>query len=816
MVATTTFRELLEQTDCRDVARTLWGEPVKVTSKRNLYHHKGGENTASLWVYADGFKNHGTGGEGGGIYAFIEYALECDRSRARQWLAEWHHQPTHQQAPRKPTPAQKQIIPLLPDQGWQSSAGKLVATCEAALWSDKGIPALDYLRHRGLIDDTIQAWQLGYHVQQNCITIPEYEGNTLVRVHRRFLSPDAQIRYQCITGSKITLYGGDLLDPNKPVVFVFGEFDALLGNQIAGDLAVFVTTGSDSNRLPKHWSAQLGGMEPFILCHDNDASGQQVATAEGLARLRLPTPTVITSTPSGKDLTDLVLLGGDLRGWLASVLEQAHQIIETRHTEPEQRAAPRPAWSSSMLPGYIHYLLNSDVPERALVLLALAAIGKLNQPATLSELADQDLFLGDAVIHLQSRTLRNILERDAGVVFDFRKDLYTWDWEDQESQVSKTFRNSPKRGRPGTVIQLKSPDDFDLDEEIWANIYRRYFPQGDKAELLPDLTIEHVQDSAQRDKSVPAAHIPRAHAEVMADDHVVTVYAEQDPDKRSMRIEAAERAFRKIQNQPFTRRSLTLPTWTIRNLTDFRAALYMNVTEQETDKNGECQRSSAYFALMLGTTRTTAINIASRLKDCIVQERMPLTPVKIQVESQIGANLGGHPMLYEVYDPVNDTTKTYSGFWSGAQAQVAAALRSQHEVSVLVQPANKQKIVSWEQPERPVRQRREQLPIATDAPVETAAPEAPTETLPRPVQVQWPVFDTPRQAYAWKLMINLLVRAKRIRLVGRGLYSRTGELLVHEPTTRDILFYLGATSLRSGDSPPTLETSIVSPDFSKG
>ncbi len=44
-----------------------------------------------------------------------------------------------------------------PSMDWQEAAQRIVADCEAKLWSDAGAKALDYLGKRGLADDTLRA-----------------------------------------------------------------------------------------------------------------------------------------------------------------------------------------------------------------------------------------------------------------------------------------------------------------------------------------------------------------------------------------------------------------------------------------------------------------------------------------------------------------------------------------------------------------------------------------------------------------------------------------------------------------------------------
>jgi hypothetical protein len=321
-----TIRDILDRVSCRDIARVIRGEPAQSKGKGDFYHQKEGERTPSLWITDIGFTNFGTGGQRGGKLDYIQYELDCDRDQAKQWLVD------HFGDNPLPPPLPKQSIRLErpddpPDEIWQQRQKRLVHTGAQTLWSKRGREALDYLRGRGLSDDTIRTAGLGYDIRENCILIPEYEDSALVRVHRRFMSPNAPERYKCIGGSKITLYQGHLIQNGKPVILVFGEFDALIGQQVAGERATFVTLGGDSNHLPRRWREKLANVELFILCHDNDKSGEYIAGTKG-AHLGLPEPTLVTSVPIAKDLNEFSTNGGNVWAWVTEVLATAAAVVD--------------------------------------------------------------------------------------------------------------------------------------------------------------------------------------------------------------------------------------------------------------------------------------------------------------------------------------------------------------------------------------------------------------------------------------------------------------------------------------------------------
>ena len=72
--------------------------------------------------------------------------------------------PTRHVHPGMNTPATIIETPAYraPQTNWQAAARQALVLCERALWSDAGQPALDYLRRRGLYDETIRYWRLGW------------------------------------------------------------------------------------------------------------------------------------------------------------------------------------------------------------------------------------------------------------------------------------------------------------------------------------------------------------------------------------------------------------------------------------------------------------------------------------------------------------------------------------------------------------------------------------------------------------------------------------------------------------------------------
>jgi len=185
----------------------------------------------------------------------------------------------------RPTPKPAAIIKP-PSADWQNVALLLVADFEMVLWSDVGKRALDWLRsERGLSDDTIRAWRLGYcpadgnlgELYCDCgVTIPWADATgRLWKVNVR--RPTGEPKYRALKGSVSNgaLFGADRLT-GKPDLFVTeGEFDAMLLHQAIGDVADVVTLGSESGRLCDNWLAALLTVKRFFCVHRRRRSGRK-------------------------------------------------------------------------------------------------------------------------------------------------------------------------------------------------------------------------------------------------------------------------------------------------------------------------------------------------------------------------------------------------------------------------------------------------------------------------------------------------------------------------------------------------------------
>ena len=261
---------------------------------------------------------------------------------ARTWL--WLYR--RQKTPRREFPPSAPLLApsqpsALDNPDWQDWAAICIQRWEDTLWSAQGKTARWYLYGRGLNGDILRKYHIGCNSHDYWdhlkrwglsprdekdrklylpagISIPWIVEERVWKINFRRLEGKTP-KYLQLRGSQSNgLFGVQSL-PGKPVIFIVeGEFDALLLEQFAGDLAGVCTLGSASHhRLDERWLGQFLGCCKIILVGDNDPAGQ--AWAEGLgalsARMRR------ASVPRGKDITEFWHKGGDLREWVINVME---------------------------------------------------------------------------------------------------------------------------------------------------------------------------------------------------------------------------------------------------------------------------------------------------------------------------------------------------------------------------------------------------------------------------------------------------------------------------------------------------------------
>ncbi|MCP4357368.1 MAG: hypothetical protein GY796_05040 [Chloroflexi bacterium] len=254
---------------------------------------------------------------------------------------------------RKPQVKRDKMLLELPF----TDAWEAVKFCEYALWKEEAQPVREYLYQRGLNDETIRHFRLGYCAPRGnkgwgrkignlwipCgIVIPGIAdekvwylkvrlvpgtpfqcANSKCRCALRepgkcpYCGHIAGNRYRGVTGNRTALFGADGLRGASLVLLTEGEFDCMLAWQEVRDVIAPVTFGANSHTNMNSWLAYLRPTGAILTVFDEDGKSdrpfaQLQAQLPHVYRTRLP-----VLRPGDKDLTDFYLAGGDLwKDWL--------------------------------------------------------------------------------------------------------------------------------------------------------------------------------------------------------------------------------------------------------------------------------------------------------------------------------------------------------------------------------------------------------------------------------------------------------------------------------------------------------------------
>ena len=244
-----------------------------------------------------------------------------------------------------------------PNKTWQQRGDQIVARAQTVLRSTQGKDALDYLRARGFIDDTIIDKRLGYipldahgrwHDDElekwgltakdtgkdkiwlyEGILIPWYVGGKLWKLDVRRLNglkkDDPKIL--SITGSIDCLYNHNSVKAGKPAIICESALCAISGEQEAGDIAAFVATGGAG----KHNSAWVRHLEQATVTllsldlDEPDANGKR-AGDEGAVYWERNLSYQVRWHPYKKDINDMLVSGDNIREWADSGISWYYEL----------------------------------------------------------------------------------------------------------------------------------------------------------------------------------------------------------------------------------------------------------------------------------------------------------------------------------------------------------------------------------------------------------------------------------------------------------------------------------------------------------
>jgi len=138
--------------------------------------------------------------------------------------------------------------------------------------------ALDYLRiQRGLLDETIDHFKLGYDMDKNAIAIPIFKRGELVNIKYRLLDPKDRPKYTQEKDCEVWLYNEEgIQDGIKKggVLIVEGEIDLMSCWQAGIKNVVSPASGKDSYGI---WLELMDNLPQIFIAYDNDKAGKDTA-----------------------------------------------------------------------------------------------------------------------------------------------------------------------------------------------------------------------------------------------------------------------------------------------------------------------------------------------------------------------------------------------------------------------------------------------------------------------------------------------------------------------------------------------------------
>ena len=305
-------------------------------------------------------------------YAGKTYAEACqiadiDPHDARRFI--WQSMPHHIASDEQ----------LLPSPIWRERASVVVDCAQGVLWNTKtGRPFLQYLRERGLSDETIRNQRFGlirarndgcwpHEPRANWGLHPVYSGNSTEndRKNRKdmfiYLPPGILIpwlcngqiiklsvrllqskqRYCTISGSCDALYNVDHLSMKQPVMMVESPFCAAIIEQVARESITSVATGSITQSKHPLWRKTLARTSGVLQAFDNDEpdSKGKCAGDEGARYWLQVLPHAVRWKPEGaKDPNEMYLQSPEqFKRWLARSLVRLQEELSIRHQVQQQR-----------------------------------------------------------------------------------------------------------------------------------------------------------------------------------------------------------------------------------------------------------------------------------------------------------------------------------------------------------------------------------------------------------------------------------------------------------------------------------------------
>ena len=182
-----------------------------------------------------------------------------------------------------------------------------------------------YLRDRGMLDKTIDKWELGYSKQQRRISIPiRNEGGELVAISGRAYGSHQPKYLHSKFHRNVVLYGEHLIEPGKECYLVEGFFQALAIDQ-AGYPNALARMGTHLSKWQKQKIDRC--FNKLVIVPDGDDAGMESAH-KIYQEMKDTMPCQIVDMPPGKDADSLEL------GQLHEVLKGKKNFLDSPRVVP--------------------------------------------------------------------------------------------------------------------------------------------------------------------------------------------------------------------------------------------------------------------------------------------------------------------------------------------------------------------------------------------------------------------------------------------------------------------------------------------------
>jgi DNA primase len=556
--------ELKARVDLRDLVAQRWGPGTRVGKAVQFKSRwrDDGEN-GSFTVYADGYKDFGGSGEHGDVFAWIMNEYGLPYKDAVRWLRDYIGE-------ARPVQPQQQTFTVVygepPYAEWQRAiTAEAIEPSAALLFADQPASraAYNYLRYdRCLTDETIRKYRVGFSPKGRTLrhqkdgspvyqfpglTIPRFADGALFAVNVRLpvgSFADAlgvpsmkrrdgkdEHKYKNLTGSlgAGVLFNADAITPGTDVLFVEGEFDAMLAQQEIGDDVAAVTFGSTSNvktHIPKRWHDRLRAARRVYLALDRDGAGEE-ANARLTASLReIGIEPMLLPVPAGKDVTDYVRdHDGDLAAWWAARATTAQfPIVMHDQSENDYWKDFRPL---TLRQAALFMVAGNGAENYPLIELHVRAKNSLS--FTIADLADATGKSADAAEEWVAGAIGWGAVSELSEDFSIRVGA--------EDQVLKNAVNSPKPRGP-------APKRYVLTPERAMPLFAKYLVRGVErlAERPTPGTVE-ADELRTADPQIDAKTLELVTSEItrsIAADEVVAENERRDEEKARELLNLAE------------------------------------------------------------------------------------------------------------------------------------------------------------------------------------------------------------------------------------------------------------------------------------